>query len=60
MIRRGTFRLYLARIWVGVVGLGLNGGCTASEALVDGFYGGISDTVATLVSDVLLSQVDQE
>jgi hypothetical protein len=30
------------------------GGCTVGEAVVDGFYGGIADTIARLVSETLL------
>ncbi len=40
----------------GVVLLVLCGsaGCSFQEALLDGFFGGISDTIATIVSNVLL------
>jgi hypothetical protein len=37
--------------------LGLCGGCQVEEALIDGFYGGISDTVATVVAEALLNAV---
>ena len=30
-------------------------GCTAAEAIVDGLYGGLSDTVSTIVSDAFLA-----
>ena len=29
-------------------------GCSFQEALIDGFFGGISDTMATIISKVLL------
>ena len=35
----------------------LCGGCQVEEALIDGFYGGISDTVATVVAEALLGVV---
>lgn len=30
-------------------------GCNARDAVVDGFFGGISNTVATVITNVLLS-----
>ena len=42
-------------ILVGLLSLvSFGSGCSLAEALVDGFFGGISDTVATLVSDSAL------
>ena len=32
-------------------------GCSLQEALVDGFYGGISDTIAAIVSGAALGTV---
>ena len=52
--RRG-FRLVAGLLFILASGMG----CQAEEAAIDGFYGGISDTVATLVSDALLSQLDE-
>ena len=38
---------------VGLLSLvSMNAGCSLEEVLVDGFFGGISDTVAALVSEV--------
>ena len=46
----------LRNLWFGVSLLILCGsaGCSFQESLIDGFFGGISDTVATIVSNVLL------
>lgn len=51
--RRGIF----AALWLagGAGLLGLTAGCNVTEAVVDGFYGGISDTVAATISSLLLA-----
>ena len=36
------------------------GGCSIQEAVVDGFYGGISDTVAEWMSALLSGVIDRE
>lgn len=45
---------------IGVILLILCGsaGCSFQEALLDGFFGGISDTMATVISNVLLGTND--
>ncbi len=43
------------RLLVGLMSLvSANAGCSLEEALVDGFFGGISDAVAALVSEAAL------
>ncbi len=43
---------------VGLVSLLWTGtGCSLQEALIDGFYGGISDTIAAIVSGAALDTV---
>ncbi len=45
-------------VLVGVLSLLCTGtGCSLQEALVDGFYGGISDTIAAIVSGAALDAV---
>ena len=45
-------------VMIGVVSLLSTGtGCSLHEALVDGFYAGISDTIAAIVSDAALGTV---
>ena len=34
-------------------------GCSAADAAVDGFFGGISDAVATIISEAILSGVSR-
>lgn len=49
-------RARLRGIFLACVGLLLNTlGCSTREALVDGLYGGISDTVAGAISTTLLN-----
>ena len=52
MTRRHGFRNW----WFGAVLLMVCGsaGCSLQEALLDGFFGGISDTIATSMSTVFL------
>lgn len=52
--RRGWASLILAVL------LGGAGGCSVQEAVVDGFYGGISDTVAEFVSTLITGAIDME
>ncbi len=40
----------LSLLWTGT-------GCSLQEALVDGFYGGISDTIAAIVAGAALGTV---
>ncbi len=45
-------------VMVGVVSLLWTGtGCSLQEALIDGLYGGISDTIAAIVSGAALGTV---
>ncbi len=49
------FRIYC---FVGLLAiLSVNIGCSLEEALVDGFFGGISDTIAALISGAVLGIV---
>jgi len=43
-----------------VSGIVLSGGCAATNALLDGVYVGISDTVARVVSGLLLAALGVE
>lgn len=44
-----------ALTWLMLVTLSASaGGCAVAEALIDGLYGGISDTVSTVVTGALL------
>jgi len=45
--------VFMGLLCVGCVG----GGCSYGEAVVDGFFGGISDAVAAVVSQFALSIV---
>lgn len=41
--------------WIVLLGLSAGvGGCSVGEAVIDGFYGGISDTVAGVIAELLL------
>ncbi len=46
--RRGLLMRGLS--WLSLISAG---GCRVGEALVDGVYGGISDSVSTLISDTV-------
>ncbi len=48
--QRAYLLLFLALLVLAPAGLG----CSFEEAVVDGFYGGISDTIATVISDAAL------
>lgn len=52
MRRRHGFRNW--RLGVVLLILCGSAGCSLQEALLDGFFGGISDTAATIISNVLL------
>lgn len=47
-------RLRLRMVLATVACLAPAAGCSFQEALADGFYGGISDTVAAVITRVLL------
>lgn len=51
MVRRHNTRLRMC-VLIGLLSVACVGsGCSLAEAVVDGFFGGISDTVATVVSN---------
>ncbi|MCG3126635.1 MAG: hypothetical protein CHACPFDD_01486 [Phycisphaerae bacterium] len=55
MNRRQTCGTSIRRTgWFGAVSIAGAAGCSVQEALVDGLYGGVSDTVASIVSNLLL------
>ena len=57
MVGRCDTRLRVC-VLVGLLSVvSFGGGCSLAEAVVDGFFGGISDTVATLVSNSALGVV---
>ena len=52
MTRRHGFRNW--RLGAVLLILCGNAGCSFQEALLDGFFGGISDTIAAIVSNLFL------
>ena len=50
-LRRIVMAGLVSLVWTGT-------GCSLQEALVDGFYGGISDTIAAIVSGAALGAVE--
>lgn len=54
---RSTARRWLHVALCIVSGVALNGcgGSNASEAVIDGFFGGISDTIASVIVGILTS-----
>jgi hypothetical protein len=55
-----TIRTRMKAVAVGAIAVGvavLAGGCSLRDATVDGVFGGISDTVATVVANILLATV---
>ena len=52
VIRRGLMSMAMA----GAMTMGV-GGCGFTTAVQDGFFGGISSTISTLISDALLGAV---
>ena len=57
MVRRCDSRLRVCVLVALLSVVSLGSGCSVAEAVVDGFFGGISDTVAMLVSDSALGVV---
>jgi len=54
--KRRSSRRRLQHVAVVTMGVAL-AGCSAGEAAVDGVYGGISDTIAAIVSNLLLGML---
>ena len=52
MRRRHGFRKWQFGVVLLIVGS--SAGCSLQESLIVGFFGGISDTMATVISNVLL------
>ena len=57
MVRRCETQLRVCVLVGLLTAVSCGSGCSLAEAVVDGFFGGISDTVATLVSDSALGVV---
>jgi hypothetical protein len=44
-----------ASFWFVLLACLASTGCSAGEAMIDGLYGGISDTIAAVVSETILN-----